>query len=582
MAIWTIKGDPDVTVTTIGGVTYGMDDTGRTFEELNISIASLKFQSLADDVFSYTARTLTAAGKGTIVPRDGQIITLLRNGTRVFKGHVVRPKLGLKSLAISVMGPWWWMGKIYLESAFQDKTGVSAKRSSYVMPEQNLRTSLQALVNLAEDSGVPMARIGAGVLTDRIKGGWFTMLPWTFSNMSFANALAEIMSAVPDAVAWFDYSPSTPELNIWRRGAMTQLAYTVGGTGDVRVESADIYPRIDQEVKRVELRYVTREAATGLPKWAAQADGPSAATAPKAKVQIVTISGPETVQILPKDDFEKVGVETHSSGTPDNDYVKTRAAAIDSNTKTFGAAGGIITSVSGYSGWSKDGVYTTVSFPGIGVTKRDGSAISLTGRYLLLTTDLPEWLRKELGAVDVKITGTWGSVFTQSAITDTPSATWFNWYYAAPRKGTFYVNRYSNSNDPLTKRFWAMPFECDGVLVKTQYATKTAVYKPWDYRFIAPPEDLATNLLGAQNWLPWEGPVVIARADLTAYNGLQRKINLNGSHPDHADMNALVKAITYDIPRSRVTWDLGAPARIDPGNLIAKLRRSPQDNIVWL
>jgi hypothetical protein len=76
--------------------------------------------------------------------------------------------------------------------------------------------------------------------------------------------------------------------------------------------------------------------------------------------------------------------------------------------------------------------------------------------------------------------------------------------------------------------------------------------------------------------------VVIVRPDLDGVNLLQNKFNLTNSNPDHNGMNALARSVTYDIARKRVTLDLGAPARIDPGNLISKLRRSPQDNIVWL
>jgi hypothetical protein len=119
-------------------------------------------------------------------------------------------------------------------------------------------------------------------------------------------------------------------------------------------------------------------------------------------------------------------------------------------------------------------------------------------------------------------------------------------------------------------------------VINLSYPAKTTVRKKWDYDFLAPPSNLAENLRDAQNWIPWEGPVVILRPDLTGYNGLQRTFNLTNSHPDHDGMNAMVRSITYDIARNRVTWDLGAPARIDPGNLITKLRRSPQDNIVWL
>lgn len=118
--------------------------------------------------------------------------------------------------------------------------------------------------------------------------------------------------------------------------------------------------------------------------------------------------------------------------------------------------------------------------------------------------------------------------------------------------------------------------------INLDYRVKKTIYRKWDYDFISPPGALASNLLATQNWTPWEGPVVIIGAALDGYNGLRDKINLANAHPDAATMNALVRGVTYDGLSGRITWDLGAPPRTDLGGLVNKMRRNPQDNIVWL
>jgi hypothetical protein len=47
-------------------------------------------------------------------------------------------------------------------------------------------------------------------------------------------------------------------------------------------------------------------------------------------------------------------------------------------------------------------------------------------------------------------------------------------------------------------------------------------------------------------------------------------------------MDTLARAVEHDIQRGRTTVELGAPARLDFGSLVARIRREPKDNIVYL
>lgn len=539
---WTLRGDPDVAVTTSAGVTYGLNNTERTFEEMRFSGWSLKFAHLADDVFTYTVPTYNAKGLGAIIPRDGQEIHVYKDGVRKFKGHVVRPKLGLSSLQVSAYGPFWWMSKISLSSLVKDSTGVLADRTSFIFPQQGLRISLRTLINRAAAMGVPMDPIDTDYQEEVRISSMFTMLPTTLSNMSFAAALTELLSVVPDAVAWWNYEANPLHLRITRRGDMAALGnLVVGSTGDIRVESADIAPRTDQQVRRVDLKYVTRRLPDGLPKWANKGSGSITTQEHRKQHQIITVSGPETLAFAPKDDFDSTTLKTKNTLTT-ADFFK--LDPILAGSLSYGSFTGKT------NGWIAPGwAYIT------------------SGKTL-------DWMRKDLGL-------------------QTKEFTLQGWF-----KGTFVSSQglgsAANYLKSIGRASWAVggatsnakPFSLyvnfKVTLINLSYPKKTTVYKKWDYKFIEPPDGLAENLKDAQNWLPWEGQVVIARPTLTGDNHLNRTINLANSHPDHASMNALLRSVTYDGTRHRVIYDLGPPARADLGTLVNKLRRNPQDNIVWL
>lgn len=536
---WQIRGDDDVTVTTAAGVTYGLDGTLRDFDDMNFSNWSLKFQAQGDDIFTYTIRTKNAKGLGAIVPRDGQVIRIYVDGDRVFKGHVVKPRLGLNSLTVTAYGPWWWMGKITLSGAVADSTGVTADRASYVLPTQGLRTSMRAIINRAEYMGVPMARITDANESARIDS-MYVMLKTTLSNMSFAAALSELLACIPDAVPWFDYSVEPPAMYISRRDAMTAISYAVGASGTTRVEAAEIQPRTDQRVQRVELKHVKRQPTTGKPMWASQDYGTLSTATHNRQVQIITISGPETVQIMPKDDFDTVKIRTQARQYAST-YFLLDPVLKDAQEKYGGLTG---------------------NFP----------YIQDAGWYRIISGETAEWMRKDYGLktrtrkVAMWVEGTYLSSTGLGGATA---------YLKSIGKLTTFP-----TNDPVTTGF-RLFVDFSMEQINLSYPNLTTVYKKWDYDYLAPPAGLAQNLRDAQNWTPWEGPVTLVRPDLTGYNGLRRKFNLTNSHPDHAGMDALVRSVTYSSNR-RVTWELGPPARADLGGLVNRARRNPQDNIVFL
>jgi hypothetical protein len=107
------------------------------------------------------------------------------------------------------------------------------------------------------------------------------------------------------------------------------------------------------------------------------------------------------------------------------------------------------------------------------------------------------------------------------------------------------------------------------------------LYQEADYSFIAPPANFASNLLASQNFTPYEGQITLVEdtAGGTRYRGC--KVNVSGSLPALSTMGALVAAETIDIGTGITTIDLGTPPRLDYRSLVDRIRKTPQDNIVF-
>ena len=337
----------------------------------------------------------------------------------------------------------------------------------------------------------------------------------------------------------------------------------------------DIVPRMDLEVARNEIHYVTRDASTGKPAWAAQTSGTDAA----GKRQIVTVSGPEIVDFLPKDDFETYTVQTAASY-----YSSALTAARDSIlqtiAKTWGLPGAIASSISYYvTDYGSAGGYgrrvETRNFQPLTVLTDAGLPVTgLSGKKLVLTDTPPAWAMTMFNGVAVRITGTWITTNTLGTYTDAEKAL---------QSGGFgFMAGWVASSGAANLYVSGRTFDISGILIDTAYLTATAVYKPWEYTFAVPPAGLAAALVAAQAWTPWEGPITLVVDECSANNLLPYKYHLANALPVCSSMGALARGISHDLFRGRTTIDLGAPARVDFGTLVSRVRSEPKDNIIYL
>ena len=570
---------------TIAGETgKTLDATVRTVDSLRILLQSVKvtYRSLASDTLEWTALMDTAAGGGTIIPDEGQKVSLYQDGTRKFCGRVTSAKPLLDRVVVLVEGGWKWLNDTAL--------AVDSNGNATIMFVGAVGAAIRGLISPAITAGAPVA---LGTV-----GDFFTMMQLTVTGQTYGSVIADMMSLVPDATAWFDHSGSGwPSFNVTRRADMSTKTWTVGdGVTDLQ-----IVPLPNQVVSRVDIMTATR-ATDGSITTVNQGAGVSRASAVAAgTLQSITLNGPGIDTYLPDTSRQNTSVQ---SATTDANY----------NRLGYANSGGASYYVSPYYGVrvinledrfsaakaSLGEIYVPSncrlavgnlnSIPYKQSTSggtlnyqlaplqylSNGSPVSTAGKYLLLTTTIPDWLRTAglYSFIDIKITGQIYFLYLRDAGNAPP---WMGLVGAPDRQEAAVYNA---DNTGLGWYVWN--FSIPAILVNHLWSSPATLYEPLDWDFIAPPSDLAANLLAAQNWKPWDGPITALPASFDLTNYLPYKHRVSGAAAGAATADALAREIQWTPGDGKVSVNLGAPARADFKSLQARLRASGKDNIRWI
>lgn len=523
------------------------------------------------------------------LPTLRQQITLYRDLDVFFRGWVTNIRSvitnGSHEHQITVSGPWWFLEKVPFTSIQQDGSGASGERITYVFGTpslgQNLKTSIEQAINRANEIGCPIASISGGSSV----ASMHTFPRITLNQSTCGQVIAELVRLVPDAMTYFNYSVYPPALKVVRRPSCSTTTFNQDTSP---ITSIDINPIIELEVEQVTLPSVNRNT-TGLTIFNTQESGSDVSGKNVTKRQVITISGPELDTFLPNDLFESATVIKSSSISilaHDSDPSCVSAAnsagltrlpiSIDYSSVTLGSSRQRYDQTqTNYLGSDYD-VKKSFQVGGYSIKNKSGS--TLYG-YSVLTSGKPaDWTG--IPYVECTVSGemyirvNWdngdktprpgtpdyvksaGFVFKQSGFTcDSPSCAWVAYY--------------------------VKPFSFSGYATPGNAGSQT-VYKPADYSFINPPTGLAEFLRSTQNWIPYEGSIELEQQDVGAVRYSGRKINIINSIPAFSTMGALVSGESLEIETGRTTINLGAPARNDYRTLVDKIRKTSQDNIVYV
>lgn len=631
-ATWTIQGEAG----------KALNATVRTFEAVAIDDARIDRRSVdADELtLTITPQDVTAV----TIPELGQTITIFRNGTRFFHGHVTSNPASIsnssQTVNVIVSGPWWWLDRINLTSVKTDDTGLTAERLSYVFGTAasgiNLKTAIEALMDRAIALGAPFQR---GTVAT-----FFDVPRITLNQSSCAQALAELIRLVPDTMCYFDYTTTPPTMNVTRRSTASVETITVGTSP---VESISIRPVYELKVDQVRLPYITRNV-TGARVFNEQSSG----TAATGRVHMLTVSGPELDTYLPNDIFDSVQC------TAGGGIAGSLSYAIDSarefrkkyGTNPINATQKSATTVSYWAGGQ-----------GLTITNYNVQETLLPSGYdgVFFGPDQsdspPDWLIEQAGLLKYIPNGDiWGQDRQDG---NTERRQLFNSIFGPE---TYWFETISSVNYMLATKqfrgkgleFWIAPTSFTSQIIKsgttqlgwaankivfpstfssldgyyvgikvTWYngglsttdtitfyngATRTAtlskswtgvyrpvnnlsftisgypVYRVEDYTFLAPPANLASNLKAAQDFIPYAGTIELVEEDVgaTLYSG--KVINIASSFTAYATMKALVESESLDLKSGATTISLGTPPRLDFRSFTDKIRRTPQDNFEYI
>ena len=578
-------------------------EAGKTLDETNHLLgadlkavdASLRFENLGPDVIQWTARTESLAAGESIIPDVGQRIELWSSSgaARYFRGWVTQARATNYGVQVVAEGPWQWLRKIDVTTSLTSVT--TQDRPTVIFAEGTVSANITALLTRAIALGAPIA-IGTIATT-------YTIPKLQLSMMSFADVLAELMRWVPDCVGWWDYNGSgTPTFNLTRRSLMSATTFAVG---TAPLEDFDLTGRPDLLPSMVSIKYVTRTAA-GLPEYAEQTAG----TAVAGRVQTIGLSGKELDTFLPPDDYESYTAQTVNANQTTGLLKPSILAMIKQVTDSRGQFAGYprdadITLADGeVLKWYR-AVGSRAAYAGF-LTYREpallfldaasGLPVSRVGKNLVISQDPPEWAAGVFAsATKVRMTGRIYRLepstlydFTGTSLVTTDVQNEPLWSQAFPWNQTFsasyraVIDPPANKNPDLAQAVFhnSYDFDVECYLTTSTYSTPTTIYKPQDYEYLSPPANLASNLLSAQNFTPYEGSIRLKYSALPALtNELQSKFRITGAHAGLGTADAMPRAITYDLATQSVDIELGAPSRFDFGTLAGKVRQTPQTNI---
>lgn len=308
--------------------------------------------------------------------------------------------------------------------------------------------------------------------------------------------------------------------------------------------------------------------------------------------QIITVSGPELDSFLPNDLFDSVESDSADldtqTGIRDLVYSLSQfSEAIDDGMPLTALAVPAATDI--IYQWAQN----TGDLPGSGGSSYnlvktsylniDGSNFNPAGKQVFIGPTPPDWLKSQLGLVEIRLSGRWAYDFLQQSVVFGSSTTYSlpSWASHLPTNTSVYLGYTgSNSTNYETHRLFEGTWETTAWVADS--IPSGTIYRDADYDFISPPAGLAEALQTTQSFQPYAGEIGIAEEELgvTRYRG--KVINLNGALPEHATMKALVQAVDLDTATGRSSIILGTPQRLTYQGLVNRFRRTASDNIVYL
>jgi hypothetical protein len=555
---WTIAGEAGKAI----------NATVRTLPALRIQGLMVNFESLADDTMVWDVWLKNESEINTYVPEWGQKMSLFLNGDRYFIGHVTgrqpRFSAGRWGYTITVSGPWYFLREISIQSETADQSGTAAQRAMFLFPTGSVTDHLATLLSAAIDAGVPV-QIGSLATS-------FAVPRLSLREMSFGEAIAELMRWLADGLVFIDYSGSgAPSVVMQRRPTASTLTID---PEDLATAELSVKPRIDLQVSSVSIKFAKRATVDNKRVSLYDVFETEPASTPLPSRQIITSTGPELDTWLPADFTDSVVVQS-------SPFMGNLGRAL-SQWHDLLAAGGINNLAVYSSALSDTAVGITTHWPKdplIIITDSEGNPVDTDDfPYYLTQGDIREWFAKDgIESVRARVTATVAESVVQATTAEAPEMPQWARIVGARTTSHFVID-----NDLLAVRYvWQASVSTVVPLVKRLWNSPTTLIRKEDWGWLNPPADLAENLLATQNWLPYEGTIPLATDEIPLENPVGSALNVANWVPETAAMRAMISGATIRPATGQITYRIGAPARHSYRDLVNRFRQSGADNIFW-
>ena len=415
----------------------------------------------------------------------------------------------------------------------------------------------------------------------------------TLNQSTCAEIISELVRLCPDAMVYFDYSYELPRCNITRRGVCSTNTISIGSSP---VTNIDVSPIVELKVSEVKLPYIIRNK-DGSKTYASQDSGSPI----NGESQIITVSGKELDTFLPNDklnSFSITGTTTdfyrylleNSSSVKDEIISKTGAGMYN-----YMQIGGVFSGYSSYwqssyAGFAGSSYGTSWSINYGGVTAYNLNGIQIPASGLITNTNsIPSYAAGEgVSIQQITLKGVlcidfpvWYHQFSGGSGTDRAYSCPCDPSLLNGFSKTSYYNAYDVVFGITTYNLLTKDISATAYLI-TGYTPGSTVYEKGEYSFAFPPAGLSANLLAAQNWLPYEGTIELVEQDVGAVRYRGTKVNVAGSTSALSSMGALVASESLDLGSGTTSIQLGCAPRLDYRTFVSKIRKTSQDNIIYI
>ena len=544
------------------------------------------FASMETDRFTWAVPLRNLVPSSEEYPQVGEVVSLYRNGVRFFHGTTLRPDQNGFFMNLEVVGPWHWLETIPLSTpvALDAASGGGlGQRATIGFPTQTMTTSIGTLFDRCIALGAPFTK---GIVPTT-----FSCIPVTLNQGYCSDAVAELCRLIGDMMLAFDYSGSgLPIANVTRRLAGLAVGSAAVETININQKHITpgqfkIVPMDTLRVSQVVVPYITRKF-DGTRLYQEQKAG----TYELGHVLLLTASGEALDTFLPEEKLDSYFLQTvATSGTAFKNWVLNASGSLVKAGQVAGVSPQSLPLNIGpaslsYQTDSSDlpGTNKTIQIAGASFLNSQGQPVSTSGKNILVSSNLPEWLKEQYVVEEVTIVC---PVYYEWKEQQFPSGTTYQvpvWWHSvqwasadlAGYKGT-------SSTNYASYRVFIHNAELRAFLINTSSSGST-IYRQPDYTFIQPPAGFAAGLLAARNWTPYKGPIGWKEQDPGAVQFAGKLVNVVGAHAEFETMRAMVSSVEYDIGQGNTRVNLGPPQRHSFPDLLRQVRANSNEQIVYL